>query len=598
MSAYSSGNWLATFRTGHPPTFKVDADADGRRSVARRNECTVVFDGLLHTRRDWLNTFSDASGADLSDAELVLRAYLRWGNGLLERLKGLFALVVWDGRDESLLCARDPHGLHPFFYANADDELLLSASVEALVEHPRVPGDVDRTAIADHLCHRWPKLDATYFAAVKRLPGGYALRIRDGNRSVSRYWDPIPPGKPIDYLSDDEVGRFDELLDEAVDRCLRAGPAAIYLSGGLDSISVAAVAKDGLERRRMEPLLALSLVFEHPRANEEATQRAVASDLGLGQEMVTISEAVGPKGLLASALEMSAQRPAPMINLWNPAYRHLAARARSQGYGVILTGNGGDEWLEAGVHKGNRAIRELDFLTLYRLWSSMQRSYTFTKGTVARNLVWTYGLRPILRGGASSLLGRAAPARLRELRRRRMESLRPAWVAPDPHLRESMFERYRVQLETTSRGALDSPVVAYELEEFYESGRELGMRLLHPFWDADLTAFLARAPVRMLIRGGRSKGLVRQSLARRFPDLGFERHRKVNATDFYRSVLTGEGRIQWKKMGGAQALAELEIVNPDLLNESMTELFEDTDPFKAYRIWYVLSLESWLRPRL
>jgi len=161
-----------------------------------------------------------------------------------------------------------------------------------------------------------------------------------------------------------------------------------------------------------------------------------------------------------------------------------------------------------------------------------------------------------------------------------------------------MFERYRVQLETTSRGALDSPVVAYELEEFYESGRELGMRLLHPFWDADLTAFLARAPVRMLIRGGRSKGLVRQSLARRFPDLGFERHRKVNATDFYRSVLTGEGRIQWKKMGGAQALAELEIVNPDLLNESMTELFEDTDPFKAYRIWYVLSLESWLRPRL
>jgi len=330
-SAYSSGTWLATFYGAQPQRIEVAADAEGRRSVARGNECTVVFDGLLHTRRAWLHELRNGAFADLSDAELVLRAYLAWGDELLERLKGLFALVVWDGRDKTLLCARDPHGLHPFFYAKAGDDLLLSASVEALVQHPRVPGDVDRTALADHLCHRWPKLDATYFAAVRRLPGGYALRVRNGHRRVERYWDPIPPGKPIDYLSDDEVGRFDELLDEAVDRCLRAGPAAIYLSGGLDSISVAAVAKDDLDRRQMAPLLALSLVFEHPLANEEATQREVASDLGLGQEIVTISEAVGPKGLLASALEMSAQRPAPMINLWNPAYRHLAERARSQG---------------------------------------------------------------------------------------------------------------------------------------------------------------------------------------------------------------------------------------------------------------------------
>lgn len=598
VSANSSGNWVATFYGGHPPRFELAADADGSHSVARHNECTVLFDGLLHTRREWLHELPDSVVPSPSDAELVLRAYLTWGDDLLEQLKGLFALVVWDGRDESLLCARDPHGMHPFFYAAADDDLLLSSSIEALVRHPRVPGDVDRTALADHLCHRWPKLEATYFAAVRRLPGGHALRVRDGNRSVKRYWDPIPPGRPIDYISEDEVGRFDELLDDAVDRCLRVGPAAIYLSGGLDSISVATVAKAGIERRLMRPLLALSLVFEHPLANEEAIQREVASDLGLAQEIVTISKAVGPKGLLASALEMSARRPAPMINLWNPAYRYLAERARDQGYSVILTGNGGDEWLEAGVHKANRALREFDLLTLYQLWSSMQRSYTFTKGTVARNLVWTYGMRPIIREGASRIVGRAAPARLRQLRRQRMERLRPVWVAPEPDLRESMFERYRVHLETTSRGALNSPMVAYELEEFYESGRELGMRLLHPFWDADLTAFLARAPVRMLIRGGRSKGLVRQSLARRFPDIGFDRHRKVNATDFYRSVLTGEGKIAWREMGGAQALAELRIVNPDALEKSMTELFEDNDPLKAYQIWYVLSLESWLRSRL
>ena len=597
QSAYSTATWLATL-SPEPPRFVVDVDEHADPIAATHAGCTVVFDGLLHTRPEWLNRFSDPSDRRPSDAELVLRAYLTWGDELLDRIKGLFALAVWDERNESLLCARDPHGLHPFFYADVDGLLFLSASIEALVRHPSVPADVDRAALADHLCHRWPKLDSTYFAAVRRLPGGYALRAGHNGRTVWRYWDPIPPGRPIDYVGDDEASRFDELLDGAVERCLRAGSAAIYLSGGLDSISVAAVAKEAIQRRGMDPLLALSLVFEHPLANEEVIQREVAARLDVPQEIVTIGKAVGKRGLLARALEMSAQRPAPMINLWNPAYRHLAEHARGRGYDVILTGNGGDEWLEAGVDKARQAFREWDLPAVFRLWSTMQRSYRFTRGAVARNVFWTYGLRPIVRDAAAEVLDRASPRRLERIRRHRMEAARPAWVAPDPELREAMFARYEQQVRTSSRGALDSPVVASELEEFFESGREVGIRLLHPFWDADLTAFLARAPLRMLIRGGRSKGLVRQSLAQRFPELGFERHRKVNATDFYRSVLTDEGRVVWSAMGGAEALAGQGIVDAAVLNRSMSQLFAGRDPLNAYRIWYVLSLESWLRGRL
>ena len=575
--AYSTGSWVATLAPG-PQPFHFDADEHGARTVATSSGCTVVFDGLLHTRPEWLGRFTEASEAEPADAELVLRAYLAWGEEVLDRIKGLFALVVWDSKSESLLCARDPHGLHPLFYAESDGQLFLSASIEAIVAHPSVPADVDRVALADHLCHRWPTLDSTYFAAVSRLPGGYALRAGRNGRTVWRYWDPIPPGKPIDYLADEEVGHFDELLDDAVERCLRAGSAAIYLSGGLDSITVAAVAKEAIERRGMDPLLALSLVFEHPLANEQAIQREVAARLDVPQEIVTIREAVGEGGLLASALEMSARRPAPMINLWNPAYRYLAEHARARGYGVILTGNGGDEWLEAGVHKASQALREGDVAAVFRLWSTMQRSYRFTRGTVARNVFWTYGLRPIVRDAAAGVLERTSPQRLERLRRDRMEAARPAWVAADPALREAMFARYEQQVRTRSRGALDSPIVAYELEEFFESGREVGMRLLHPFWDADLTAFLARAPMRMLIRGGRSKGLVRQSLAQRFPDLGFERHRKVNASDFYRSVLTDEGRVAWSAMGGAEALAGLGVVDGAVLNRSMSRLFAGRGP--------------------
>ena len=154
--------------------FAVPAPRTASRTTAT---CTVLFDGLLHSRREWLNDFSLPTA---SDASLVLNAYLRWGEGVLERVKGLFALIVWDGGKDLLLCARDPHGMHPCFYADDAGDLFLSASAQALARHPRIPGTVDRLAIADHLCHRWPKLESTYFERVRRLPGGYALRVRDG----------------------------------------------------------------------------------------------------------------------------------------------------------------------------------------------------------------------------------------------------------------------------------------------------------------------------------------------------------------------------------------------------------------------------------
>jgi hypothetical protein len=178
-------------------------------------------------------------------------------------------------------------------------------------------------------------------------------------------------------------------------------------------------------------------------------------------------------------------------------------------------------------------------------------------------------------------------------------------VAPDPELRHQMLATFLKRRQTPWRGALDNPMVAYELEEFYESGRQVGIPLLHPFWDADLTAFLARVPPRLLMRDGYSKGLVRQSLAQKFPQLGFDRSRKVTASGFYRSVLMREGVEAWERMGGAQALTELGVVDGPALDRHMQDLFRrgdagasGADPGMSWQIWYVLTTEAWLRPRV
>src|SRR5205085_1592939 len=160
-----------------------------------------------------------------------------------------------------LVLARDPLGAHPLFYAETDTGLFLSPSTNALVQEPQVPGRVNRALVADNFCRRWPIPDETYYEEVKRVPSGHIVRIRDGSVERRRYWDPSPPGQPVDWADDDEVEQFDSLLDQAVDRCLSVGPTGIYLSGGLDSISVAAVARDRTALHGVPAPRALSLVF-------------------------------------------------------------------------------------------------------------------------------------------------------------------------------------------------------------------------------------------------------------------------------------------------------------------------------------------------
>ena len=129
----------------------------------------------------------------------------------------------------------------------------------------------------------------------------------------------------------------------------------------------------------------------------------------------------------------------------------------------------------------------------------------------------------------------------------------PHWVAPDPALKSEVETRnieawperptdgwYRHDI----RIGLDHPVAAMELEEFFENTRLTGVRTACPFMDADLVDFLYRVPPDLLDRGGRSKGLVRDELARRFPDLGFERHKKVTAISLQPQRRDGGGRAR------------------------------------------------------
>jgi asparagine synthetase B (glutamine-hydrolysing) len=609
------------FRQGPPPAWTARCGGSPARlafvtspegstaQLATDGPDTVVFDGVLHDRDELVRRLPGVS-PEAADAEIVLRVLRQFGSDWLRNLRGSFALVLHDADRGELRLARDPLGAHSLFYARTDSGLFVSPSTNALVLEPAVSGRVNRALLADNFCRRWSVPDETYYEAVKRVPSGHVVRVRGDSLEATRYWDPSPPGEPVNWASDDEVDSFDDLLDRAIDRWLDFGPAAIYLSGGLDSVSVAAVAGDRTRLRGMAPPLALSLAFPDPQSNEEATQRAVASKLGLTQIMLSIDELTKHDGLLPTVLDLSSKRGAPIIGCWLPGYRHLGLRAKDAGCSTIFTGAGGDEWLGVTFYLAADLLRSFDLAGWTRLARIVRRSFNSGRADFARNLLWTFGLRPIVRAEAIRALKATAPGVLRRRRRKLASDGMPDWVAADPALREQLlvrveegmgdreWERSRSFYLQQGRLSLDHAIVSMEMEELFENGRHLGVRTAQPYWDPDLVDLLYRIPPDVLSRGGRAKGLVRETLARRFPDLGLERQKKVIATDYFTSVMLGQGREIWEKTGGAQALAELGVVDGARVHQAAERMFSSGTPRAANGIWNILNLEAWVRPRI
>lgn len=535
-------------------------------------------------------------------ARVALAAYRTLGEGCLESIKGRFVLLITDRSNGRLLAVRDRMGVHPLFYAETGGGCLLSPSIEALLSQPEVSRELNRVVLAEHMMHRWVDPTETYFAAVRRVPPGHLLEMRDGRADMRRYWNP----RRESPLSDDEaLERFDSVFERAVERTVGNDRAAIFLSGGFDSVSVAAAATAIARRNGRPDPHALSLGFMDPDCNEEFVQRGVAQSLGITQDVVSFEQAVNGRGVLVPALEIGATWPVPILNVWTPGYYDLARRARPRGCTTILTGTGGDEWLNVTPYLSADLIRRGELRQLVRLIGVFQRSFRLTKPQVLRTALWTFGLRPL----AGEALDHVVPGLWQAERRRKLVRATHSWIAPDPSLRKEMDSRIERLMMPSRPGpggfydrelqrALDHPLVAMEYEEHFEFGRRAGVSMLHPYLDPDLVELLYGVSPASLTRGGRTKGLVRDAIARRFPKLGFEGQRKVNATNFFRGLLQREGPTAWKSMGGTPTLSELGLVQSAGFASVVRDLFAGRHPEHNYLIWSVLNLESWVRARV
>src|SRR5579859_4220564 len=202
----------------------------------------VRLDGREELRRE-LEQRDEPIAATATDEELILRAWRQWGEAGLAKLLGDFSFALWDETARRLWCVRDLIGARPFFYAQSADGFYFSNTLEVVRLGPGVSSELDPQFIGDFLLRDWCQdRERSVYRDIRRLPAGHTLVYSDEKLCVRSYThfsieDPLLLSRPREY-----VEQFQELLEMAVRDRLPRGPCGIFLSGGLDSTSVAAVA--------------------------------------------------------------------------------------------------------------------------------------------------------------------------------------------------------------------------------------------------------------------------------------------------------------------------------------------------------------------
>lgn len=297
-------------------------------------QLVIVFNGEIYNYRE-LRTQLASKGARFrseSDTEVLLEAYRAWGEGMLLRLRGMFAFAIYDTKSNSLFCARDRVGKKPFVYAAIPNGFVFASEIPAVQIMSGVDLAIDQSALAAMLLHNLRHIPDPYTAykGIQRLRAGHAMMIRDGEIDrVWRYWEPRPSAEPI------TTGNLRSILEDAVRLRMRADvPVGALLSGGVDSSAIV-----GMMRKYTDaPIHTYALGFD-PQDEDLRRARIMAERLGTTHKEFYFNP--DEQWTIFQQLLKTYGEPIMLLPL---VHTYSLCRAiRDDGIKVVMSGNGADE---------------------------------------------------------------------------------------------------------------------------------------------------------------------------------------------------------------------------------------------------------------
>ena len=559
----------------------------------------IVYNGEVFNHPA-LKTELEAAGVRYrthSDTETVLHLYERLGERAVDRMRGMFALAIWDSLERRLFLARDRYGVKPLYYVHRPDgTLIFGSEIKALL--PALGGrpELNREALPDFLANHAPSGEATLFTGIMRLAPGHTLTWQNGRITIRRYWDlPVaqssegpPPGSRAERAL---VAEFRERFTEAVRlRLMSDVPLGMFLSGGIDSAAITAVMATLVK----EPIRTFSVAFAEREANELEYARLVAKAYRTEHRETVVS----PAEFFAELPRLVWHEDEPIAHPSSIAL-YFVSQLAARHVKVVLTGEGSDETL-AGYNR-------------YRV-----TEYNARLGALYRRCV--PGLAR--RGLSLALESLPTTSRLRQRAAR-------TFLMRGAGLDELYFDNFAVFGRVAQRALLSpelraqlapvDPYAAYHRALARVGGRPLLSQLLYadvktylhellmkqdqmsmaasiesrvPFLDHPLTEWVAALPQTMKLRGTTTKWILRQAMQGRLPAPILAR-RKMGFPVPVGSWLRGPWRpLLSEYVTGPRARAR-GFFDATAVERLVSEHVRGVN--HAERLWALLTFEIWAR---
>jgi len=319
---------IIDIQTGHQPITNEDQTV------------WIVFNGEIYNHQE-LRKDLESRGhryRTKSDTETIVHLYEQYGEDCVQHLRGMFAFAIWDRSRRRLFIARDRLGIKPLYYSYDGKTLLFGSEIKAILAYPGMNREFNRQTLAEYLAFGYISGPESMYAGIRKLLPGHILRLGErGQLETSQYWDLNVTADEGNRPREHYVVRYRELLEECVSSHLMSDvPLGVFLSGGLDSSAVAALAT----KIRKEPLETFSVGYGEEAYSELPYARTIAGHLKSKHQEVRLSR----DEFFQTLPRLIWHEDEPIVWPSSVALYFVARLARER-VTVVLTGEGSDETL-------------------------------------------------------------------------------------------------------------------------------------------------------------------------------------------------------------------------------------------------------------
>lgn len=553
----------------------------------------IVFNGEIYNHAE-IRTEIESTGAhrwrtDHSDTEVILHAFETWGIDCLHRFRGMFAFALWDARAEELWLVRDRIGIKPLYWSSHHGRITFASEIKALLEDPEQPRAIDEESLHHYLSFLTTPAPQTLFAGIHKLPAGTWMRVRmNGDIEMRKYWDVWDHVSPLTGESEPAIAeRVLETLRTAVQyRKVSDVPVGVFLSGGIDSSTNAALFSEG----EQEPIKTFSVAYrdEFPSYPSELPfARQMAARVGAEHHEYLIST----DDLVSFLPRMVHLQDEPIADpVCVPVY-FVSKLAREHGVTVCQVGEGADE-LFIGYPNWQAILGR-------QTWADLPGAGVAARATVPALRAAGYGQtyqfeairrasrgQPLFWSGAEAFTEGEKAALLGSSLRRRLHGL-SSWDVVRP-IRErfdaAAWDRSHVNWMTYADLNVRLPELLLMRVDKMSMGVGLEGRV--PFLDHELVALALSIPSSMKLAGGELKHILKRAVRGLIADELIDRSKQgfgVPVNEMLPGALLKMARAEV-----ARFTKDTGLLDPIVADRVMTTA-------DGSKVWYLMNLAMWWR---